>query len=185
MCRPLLRQTPTLSWLRLPVRFASWACGLSKQRRSSLPPVWSTFHTYVTNVARGQRGRSSALRPPPRPVISSRRGGESSARHLDPFFAALRVPASCSRSFALKGGRRQHYDYSSSSAGMRPARNSTTGCSSKSPSSASPVRDQAITPTLVCARRSAARRAACSDLHATAGSVRRRVPRPARNDCTM
>jgi transcriptional regulator with XRE-family HTH domain len=69
--------------------------------------------------------------------------------------------------------------YSSSSAGMRPARKKTTG-SSKSPSSASPVRDHAITPTLLCARRSAVRRAASSDLHATDGSARRRVPRPAR-----
>jgi hypothetical protein len=75
--------------------------------------------------------------------------------------------------------------YSSSSAGMRPARKKTTGSSSKSPSSASPVRDHAITPTLLCARRSAVRRAAGSDLHATGGSARRRVPRPARNDCTM
>jgi hypothetical protein len=75
--------------------------------------------------------------------------------------------------------------YSSSPAGRRPARNRITGSSSKSPSSASPVRDQAITPTLICASRSAVRRAACSDLHATDGSARRRVPRPARNDCTM
>jgi hypothetical protein len=67
--------------------------------------------------------------------------------------------------------------YSSSSAGMRPARKKTTGSSSKSPSSASPVRDHAITPTLLCARRSAVRRAASSDLHATDGSARRRVPR--------
>jgi hypothetical protein len=75
--------------------------------------------------------------------------------------------------------------YSSSSAGMRPARKKMTGSSSKSPSSASPVRDRAITPTLLCARRSAVRRAVTSDLHATDGSARRRVPRPARNDCTV
>jgi hypothetical protein len=76
-------------------------------------------------------------------------------------------------------------DYSSNSAGTRPDRKRTTGTSSKSPSSASPVRDHAITPTLVSASRSAVRQAVCADLHATAGSGRRRVPRPARNDCTM
>jgi hypothetical protein len=53
--------------------------------------------------------------------------------------------------------------YSSSSAGMRPARKKTTGSSSKSPSSASPVRDHAITPTLLCARRAAVWRAVSSD----------------------
>src|ERR1700674_686641 len=49
--------------------------------------------------------------------------------------------------------------YSSSSAGMRPARNRTTGSSSKSPSSASPVRDQAahsmgVDPAICLAPRS-------------------------------
>ena len=76
-------------------------------------------------------------------------------------------------------------NYSPNSGGTRPDRKRITGSSSKSPSSASPVRDQAITPTLVSASRVAVRQAVCADLHATAGSGRRRVPRPARNDWTM
>jgi hypothetical protein len=76
-------------------------------------------------------------------------------------------------------------NYSSSPGGTRPDRKRMTGSSSKSPSSASPVRDQAMTPTRVSASRSAVRQAVCADLHATAGSARRRVPRPARNDWTM
>ena len=75
--------------------------------------------------------------------------------------------------------------YSSIPAGSRPARNKIMGASSKSPSSASPVRDHAITPSFVNASRSAVRQAVCADLQATAGSARRRVPRPTRNDCTM
>ena len=78
MCRRLRRCAQTLSWLRLAVPSASRGCGLSMQRRSSLPLVSSTLHTSVTNVARGQRERLSGLRhgdasqsaPPPKPVIT-------------------------------------------------------------------------------------------------------------------
>jgi hypothetical protein len=69
MCRPLRKFAPTSSWRRLTVPSASRECGLSEQRRSPSPPVWSTFHTSVTNAASGRNGR---LRGHSRPWPSSR-----------------------------------------------------------------------------------------------------------------
>jgi hypothetical protein len=65
MCRPLRKFAPTSSWRRLTVPSASRECGLSEERRSSSPPVWSTFHTSVTNAASGRNGRLRGHSRPP------------------------------------------------------------------------------------------------------------------------
>jgi len=70
-------------------------------------------------------------------------------------------------------------DQSSNMAGNCPALKSIVGWSSNSPSSASPDVEKATTPSLVADRRSAMRRAASSDLHGTAWSAFRLLPRPA------